>query len=112
MSRESRITIVGLILGILSTLAPQEMRCIFLPFTSSCFRCLQDSNPPYKGSLTTALSMLSIIIVFGFVYCILDPEVGNPKTSLFERELGLTAMFLFPSLLILLISIYQLEKCL
>jgi hypothetical protein len=42
MSREVRIAIIGMILGLLATIATEEMRCFFLlSKTSKCHQCLQ-----------------------------------------------------------------------
>ena len=93
MNREVRIAIVGIILGILSTIATEEMRCIFLPFASTCLMC------------DKKLSVFAIVCILYLILCFIEPADSSASLNFCIFMLALlTATLVF--------FIYEFEKCL
>ncbi|MEG4630039.1 hypothetical protein QUB56_10545 [Microcoleus sp. AR_TQ3_B6] len=82
MSRGTRLTIIGIIFGLLSTLATQEMRCLFgLSHTFKCHQCLAHYGAGYW-----------FITLFGMgctIFSIISPEnfeEGEKMGLTYEKE--------------------------
>ncbi|MGL4499477.1 MAG: hypothetical protein ACRCU2_10495 [Planktothrix sp.] len=100
MSREIRIAIIGMILGILSTVATEEMRCFFkLSKTSKCHQCLQSIN------ITDSHD-----VIIGFIIIVLVVAIVIPSNDSGEE---LIAFFLCGGATIagLIVSIYGIASC-
>jgi hypothetical protein len=67
MNREIRVAILGMILGILSTIATEEMRCFFkLSKASKCYQCLMKSAT-LSDSHDLAIGFMIICLVVAIV---------------------------------------------
>ncbi|MGL4499476.1 MAG: hypothetical protein ACRCU2_10490 [Planktothrix sp.] len=115
MNREIKTAIVGMILGILSTIATEEMRCLFLPFTSTCLRCIIkhkifDVNP--ISLVLFPLIVGGLPLMMFIIFCIIDPENDiNPDVPPFGRIVLATFFYLIMPLAMLVGVLYQFEKC-
>lgn len=114
MNREIRVAIVGMILGILATIATEEMRCLFLPFTSTCLKCIIKHkifgviNPISLFLAPLLLGGLPLMVLIQF--CLISEEDLNPDID--PRAIaGAIFGFLILPLVALILSIYQFEKC-
>lgn len=109
MNREIRVAIVGMILGILSTIATEEMRCIFLPFTSTCLRCIIKHK--ILGSDPIAVVIVSLFWVIHLIFfCMLGEDDINSNTTLITK-IQLTSYFGIVPLAYFIAMIYVFEKC-
>jgi hypothetical protein len=115
MSREIRVAIVGMILGLLATIATEEMRCIFLPFTSKCVRCIIKQNIYTINPISLVFMPLIVGImplITWILFCIIDPENDmNPNLPLFTRIIILTFVLFILPLVIFIGWIYEFQKC-
>ncbi|OCR01439.1 hypothetical protein BCD67_21755 [Oscillatoriales cyanobacterium USR001] len=111
MSRGIRLTIVGIIFGLLSTLATEEMRCLFrLSQTLNCYQCLAHHSVGHW--FFPVFSMLYIIVSIAYPENFEEFEKVFKKLGFNTYEKNGDAFCLFGGFLFLIISIFAMNSCL
>ncbi len=114
MSREIRVAIVGMILGILATIATEEMKCILLPFTSNCLKCWKEIQPTINvGSIWGKFSILLLWFVLPATSFLMFVVI-DPKEQVYPNRVAIVSVlvFLILPLTLFIVYIYNFEKCL